>query len=124
MRNITNYTAKLFLATVAILGFCYVQAQNPGAVSTDISGTYVDVALTQYGLFGQYRVQAASSVLSGVRKVEFPTSTSTFFPVWRAYTSGQTLAGYNQVIHPPRFQPVPDIMQVQVPIPVYCYLRS
>ena len=100
MRNITNYTAKLFLATVAILGFCYVQAQNPGAVSTDISGTYVDVALTQYGLFGQYRVQASSSAVSGARILEFPTSPSTFFPVWRAYTSGQTLSGYNQMIDP------------------------
>jgi gliding motility-associated-like protein len=70
----------------------------PAGIGTDITGTYNDTILTQYGLFAQYRTYVTNPVASGGSKVEFPVAQGNFSTVWRAYTSGQVLLGFNQII--------------------------
>jgi gliding motility-associated-like protein len=89
----------VFAGLAMCIGFSSA-SQTPTAVSTNISGTYVDVSLINYGLFGQYKVQAASSSASGVDIVEFPEYVNQFYNVWRSYSPGLVLAGYNIIIPP------------------------
>jgi|GEM_PF-2111556 len=101
MGNFTKSIRKCFFATLAICSYFASVAQTPNSVGTDlIDGNYINVATINYGLFNQYRVQATVSVGSGVRKIEFPEYVGQYFNVWRAYTAGQVLAGYNTVIDP------------------------
>ncbi|MFN8276321.1 MAG: gliding motility-associated C-terminal domain-containing protein [Chitinophagales bacterium] len=96
MRSCTSFLQTLFLMLSAVVAV----AQSPAAIGTDVTGTYVQASLTQYGLFGQYRVQAPASFPASSQKVEFPIAVGNFSTVWRAYTAGQTLAGFNQMIDP------------------------
>ena len=99
MRNFTNciFTGVL-LGLMTILSLGAIAQTAPIGIGTNISGTYNDTIMTQYGLFAQYRTYVANSVASGVSKVEFPIAQGNFTSVWRAYTTGQTLAGFNQII--------------------------
>ena len=103
MRNFTTYIKRYVLSGLAMIGSFAALAQiHPAAIGTDIAdGNYAVTALTQYGLFGQYRVQATVSAASGIRKLEFPDfiGGGGFFNVWRTYTGG-TLAAYNTAIDP------------------------
>jgi gliding motility-associated-like protein len=101
MKNFTGIS-MLFLWAFAGLISTKVSAQTPNAVGTDIdNGTYAVNNFTLVGnLSSQYRVQATSSAASGVRKLEFPETTVSFVNVWRAYTGGQVLSGFNTMIDP------------------------
>ena len=99
MRSFTNYILGcLFSALIMALSPDATAQTAPAGIGTNISGTYNDTIMTQYGLFAQYRTYVANSVASGGSKVEFPIAQGNFTTVWRAYTAGQTLAGFNQII--------------------------
>jgi hypothetical protein len=98
MKNFTHYSKAFFFAALLTTLNFGAQAQVPAAIGTDISGTYVDTNLVQYGLFGQYRTSAPASIATGGSKVEFPIAVGDYSTVWRAYAGGQILLGYNQII--------------------------
>ncbi len=99
MRNFTKYIKSYLVLSLLMASSFGVLAQGvPAGIGTDITGTYNDTILTQYGLFGQYRTYVANPVVSGGSKVEFPIAAGNFSTVWRAYSGGQTLAGFNQII--------------------------
>ena len=101
MKNFTR--ALLALSISAFVSFTSpLRAQTPNAIGTDIdNGSYAVHTFTLVGnLSSQYRVQASSSAASGVRKLEFPENTGSFVNVWRAYTGGNVLGGFNTMIDP------------------------
>jgi gliding motility-associated-like protein len=81
-----------------------VSAQTPTYIGTDIAdGNYIHVAFPNvYNISSQYRVQATVSAVSGVRKLEFTEGGggAGYSNVWRPYTIGQVLSGFNTMIDP------------------------
>jgi gliding motility-associated-like protein len=101
MRNFTRSIRKYVFASLAMCIGIAAVAQRPNAVGTNLAdGNYIDVSTTNLGLFNQYRVQATSSAASGARIIEFPEYVGQYYNVWRSYSSGLTLAGYNIIIPP------------------------
>jgi len=92
-----------------ILGFIIfnisLNAQTPSVLGTSIvDGTYRRYDLTDLCAFRQASgIQATTSAGSGTRTWEFMEGTAaapSYTNNWRPYTSGLTLAGYNQFIAP------------------------
>ena len=92
-----------------ILGFIIfnisLNAQTPSVLGTSIvDGTYRSYDLTDLCAFRQASgIQATTSAGSGTRTWEFMEGTAaapSYTNNWRPYTSGLTLAGYNQFIAP------------------------
>ena len=99
----TVQIAKLLLLTIFFLSAINaIYSQSPGAIGTDITGNYVGSTMTNRGAFNQFRVQvpAGQGAGTGVRKLEFPQTTSSYSNVWRAYASGKTIPNYNVEIDP------------------------
>lgn len=83
-------------------GVCFAQ---PTVLGTEIvNGSYVTYNLNTIGGFKQVRIQALNNASSGLLKWEFWTGTAAApnygGDVWRPYSSGLTLSGYNTYVPP------------------------
>ena len=96
---------RLLTLALLLLGTLPAWAQ-PTVLGTDLpGGTYGTFDLQPVGGFKQVRIQATGSTGAGNWQWFFLTGTAAApnygsGPYWRPYTSGLTLAGYNQFIAP------------------------
>ncbi|MBC8173537.1 MAG: T9SS type A sorting domain-containing protein [Chitinophagales bacterium] len=93
------------ILSVLLGAFCTAdlsaQATVLGTQTAD--GTYATYNYNDLGVFRQFRMQASTGALSGVRNWEFcqgTTGTPDYSTNWRPYFGGSTLAVYNQTIQP------------------------